>query len=98
MARNPVLMTSLEESYLHPLSQAREPETLRKTLRIYFQTDGNVSSAASALGITRQTVTSRIQTVERCIGVPLVECKAALQAALGLEELGRISLSPDSRS
>jgi hypothetical protein len=97
MARDPVLTTSLEERYLHPLSQAREPETLRKTLRTYFQTDGNGSSAAFALGVSRQTVANRIKMVEECIGMPLAECREALHAALGLEELGRISVPPDSR-
>jgi DNA-binding PucR family transcriptional regulator len=98
MARDPILTTSLEERYLHPLSQAREPEILRETVRIYFQTDGNGTSAASALGVSRQTVANRIQLVEKCIGLPLGECRDVLNAALALEELGRISLSPDSRS
>jgi hypothetical protein len=98
IARDPVFTTSLQESYLHPLSRTREPETLRKTLRMYFQTDGNGSSTASALGVTRQTVANRIRTAEQCIGLPLRECRDALQAALSLEELGRISVPPDSRS
>jgi hypothetical protein len=98
IARDPVLMTSLEERYLHPLSKARDAETLRKTLRTYFKADGNGTSAASALGVSRQTVANRIDTVEKCIGMPLAECRDALHAALGLEELGRISVPPDSRS
>lgn len=94
IARDPVLTTSLEEQYLHPLSKARDAETLRT----YFQAGGNGSSAASALGVSRQTVANRIETVEECIGLPLRECRDALDAALGLEELGRISVPPDSRS
>jgi hypothetical protein len=98
MARDPVLTTSLQERYLHPLSKARDAETLRNTLRIYFQADGNGTSAASTLGVSRQTVANRIETVEECLGMPLRECREALHAALGLEELGRISVPPDSRS
>jgi hypothetical protein len=98
MARDPILPTSLEERYLHPLSQAREPEILRETVRVYFQTDGNGTSTASALGVSRQTVANRIQLVEKCIGLPLGECRDVLSAALALEELGRISHSPDSHS
>jgi hypothetical protein len=98
LANDPVLTTSLEERYLHPLSKARDAGTLRKTLRTYFQADGNGSSTASALGVTRQTVANRIRMAEDCIGLPLRECRDALQAALDLEELGRISVQPDSRS
>jgi hypothetical protein len=96
MGRDPLLTTTLQEKYLHPLAQARDGEALRTTLRAYFQANGNSSSAAHALGVTRQTVANRIQTAEKYIGQSLGECAPALNAALSLEELGRVSSLPDS--
>ncbi|HSS43338.1 MAG TPA: helix-turn-helix domain-containing protein [Solirubrobacterales bacterium] len=92
-----LLTTSLREKYLLPLDNAKVGgEVLRATLRAYFGADRNSSCAAAALGISRQTVTNRIQTAERCIGLPLSECQYALVAALSLEELGCIPPPPNS--
>jgi hypothetical protein len=98
IGRDAVLTRSLQERYLLPLAGARlGGDVLRTTLRTYFRTDKNSSSAAAALGISRQTVANRIQAVEKCIGQPLSECSDALLAALSLEELGRVSNPPASR-
>ena len=97
MRRDTLLTTSLQERYLLPLDGAKiGGDVLRATLRSYFRADRNSSSAAPALGISRQTVANRIQAAERCIGLPLSECHYALAAALSLEELGCITTPPDS--
>jgi hypothetical protein len=97
MGRDPLLTASLREKYLLPLDNAKVGgEVLRTTLRTYLRADRNCSSAAAALGVSRQTVTNRIQTAERWIGLPLSECQHALAAALSLEELGCITTPPDS--
>jgi hypothetical protein len=94
--RDPVLAASLQERYLLPLAGGRDGgEMLRATLRSYFQAGRNSTSAAAALGVSRQTVANRLQTVERCLDQPLDRCADALQAALSLEELGRISVPRD---
>jgi hypothetical protein len=95
--RDTVLTASLQEKYLLPLATERDGgAVLRATLRSYFQADRNSSSAAAALGVSRQTVANRLKTAERCIGQPLGECADALVAALSLEELGRVPDPPDS--
>jgi hypothetical protein len=91
MGRDVVLTTSLQERYLLPLTAERDGgRVLRATLRSYFRAGGNSSSAAAALGVSRQTVANRLQAVERRIGLPLDNCADALSAALTLEELGRL--------
>jgi DNA-binding PucR family transcriptional regulator len=97
MGRDALLTTSLREKYLLPLDNAKVGgDVLRATLRSYFRADRNSSSAAADLGVTRQTVTNRIQVAERCIGLPLSEGHYALAAALSLEELGCITTPPNS--
>jgi hypothetical protein len=96
-ASDPLLTRSLHEKYLLPLAKERGGgEELRATLRAYFRADRNSSSAASALGISRQTVASRIRTAEKRIGLTMSECGQELFAALSLEELGRVPDPPDS--
>ena len=71
---------------------------LRETFRAYFAAEGNARAASSALGVARQTVSNRIDTVEERLQHPLAECADALQVALRLEELGHFPDLPDSRS
>jgi len=97
IGRDPLLAISLQERYLLPLAAERDGgEVLRGTLRSYFKAGGNSSSAAAELGVSRQTVANRLKTAERCLDQPLDQCADALQAALSLEELGRISVPRDS--
>lgn len=85
VARDVVLAKSLHELYLAPLEEERDDgEALQETLRAYFDAGQNVSSAAAALGVSRQTVTSRLRTVERRIHRPLPQCSAELIVALQL--------------
>ena len=83
-----LLVTSLRRLYLEPLAAERDDgQALRDTLRAYFTAEGNVSSAAAALGVKRHTVTNRLRVSEERIGRPLGECAAELDAALRLAEL-----------
>jgi hypothetical protein len=98
IARDPTLTASLREKYLSPLSAGPDGgRVLRATLRAYFKAERNSSAASAALGVTRQTVTSRLRMAEQRIGQSLGDCDTALIVALELEELGRVPNPPHSR-
>jgi hypothetical protein len=79
------LLSFLAKTYLAPLATERDGgEALRRTLRAYLHADRNVSSAAAALGIARQTVASRLQVIETRVGRPLASCGAEFEAILHL--------------
>jgi len=86
--KDDLVVTSLRELYLEPLGRDRDGGiALRSTLDAYFAAGRNVSSAASALGVSRQTVTNRLNTVERYTGRLLRECGTELEVALQLHAL-----------
>jgi len=88
MLRDDLLAASLHELYLVPLERKRaDAEELRRTLAAYFAADRNVSSAAAALGVNRNTVASRLRVVEEAIGRPVASCATGIDAALRLEQL-----------
>ena len=93
-----LLATSLRELYLAPLEaqQRGDGETLRETLRAYIVADRNVSSAAAALGVSRNTVANRLRAVEQRLERPLSACVTELEIALGLEELDVPPTLPNS--
>lgn len=83
-----VLVSSMRQLYLDPLSEAPDGgETLRETIRAYLATGFNVSSTAAALGVDRRTVTRRVRTVEEILGRPFEACAADLEVALRLDGL-----------
>jgi hypothetical protein len=83
-----LLMGSLQERYLAPLSSERDGgEALRATLRAFFSSDRNVSSAAALLGVNRHTVTNRLRLVEERTGRSLASSAAEFEAALRLQDL-----------
>jgi hypothetical protein len=89
---NDVLASSLQRLYLDPLAYERDGGmALRRTLRAYFIADRNVSSTAASLGISRQTVSSRLRTVEERICRSLDTCGSEMDTVLRLEELGHLS-------
>jgi hypothetical protein len=91
LARDDDLLRFLAQIYLQPLDVERERgEVLRSTLDAYFSTGRNVSSAAAALGIARQTVTSRLRAIEDSLGLPLDACATELELAVRLDKLGLI--------
>ena len=82
------LAASLRSLYLEPLEAERDGgATLKETLRAYFRAERNVSSAAGALGVNRNTIASRLRTVEERLGRSLATCGADLEVALDLAEL-----------
>jgi len=86
--RDDVLSSSLSELYLAPLARERDGGVaLRRTLDAYFSAARNVSSAAAALGVSRQTVNSRLRAIEERIGRPLDSCAAELETVLRLRDL-----------
>jgi hypothetical protein len=92
-----LLATSLRESYLVPLMTERDRgETLLDTLRAYFATDRNASSAAAVLKVDRGTVASRLRTIEQLLGRSIGSCAAEFEVALCLEEIGGLSLPWDA--
>jgi hypothetical protein len=89
MLRDDLLAASLQQLYLAPLAAERDGGlALRETLRAYFTAEGNVTSAAAALGVNRHTVSNRLQTIEERLNRPLRSCATELDAALQLEDLG----------
>lgn len=85
MLSDDLLVASLRELYLEPLSQERDGgEVARQTLRAYFAAERNMSSAAAMLGVSRQTVGSRLNAIEKLVGRPLSDCATEMEAALRL--------------
>jgi hypothetical protein len=85
-----LLIGALRERYLAPLADERDGgATLRATLRAFFSSDRNASSAAAMLGVGRHTVTNRLRIVEEKIGRSLGSVGAEIEAALRLDELER---------
>jgi len=83
-----LFLASAVDLYLRPLGLiGKEGELLRETLLAYFNTDGNSSSAAAALGLSRQTIANRLKAAEERLGQPLSECGGPLHAALRLQAL-----------
>ncbi len=94
-----LLATSLRQLYLWPLEAERDGgEAARETLRAYFVAQRNVSSAAAALGVNRNTVGNRLRAIEETIGRPLASCGPELESALRLAELGNLAVSPLDRA
>ena len=83
-----LLIGSLEERYLVPLASERDGGvTLRATLRAFFSSNRNVSSAAALLGVNRHTVANRLRLVEEKVGRSLTSSGAEIEAALRLHDL-----------
>jgi DNA-binding PucR family transcriptional regulator len=86
--RDELLTTSLRTLYMAPLEgDTTNPEALRETLRAYFAADGNVSSTAAALDISRNTVASRLRAVEEKVGPLRTIRSVQFILALQLNEL-----------
>jgi hypothetical protein len=84
--KDEVLVNSLHQLYLDPLTEERDGgEALRATLRAYFSSGKNLTSAAAALKVSRQTVRTRLRTVEEKLGRSLDECTPEVEVALRIE-------------
>jgi hypothetical protein len=87
MVRDEVLTASLREIYLAPLESGRGDGAIdRKTLCAYFAAGRNGEAASSALGVSRQTVSNRLKSIEEKIGRPLLACATDLELALRLAD------------
>lgn len=85
--RDELLAASLRTLYLDPLeADGGNGEVLRGTLRAYLDADRNVSSAAAALGVNRNTVTNRLRAIEMRIGHLRPSVLGSLSIALQLAD------------
>lgn len=88
MMRDDLLVNSLQNLYLEPLSKDSERgKVLCETLRAYLAHDRNISSTASALEVSRQTVNRRLQSIEQHLGASLRLRALDIEAALRLDGL-----------
>jgi hypothetical protein len=86
--RDEVLVQSLHEIYLSPLSVQRDGgAVLGETLRAYFLAGRNAATAAAMLRVDRHTVQRRLRKIEERLGRLLHTCYAELEVALRLQEL-----------
>jgi PucR C-terminal helix-turn-helix domain/GGDEF-like domain len=85
--RDELLTTSLRDLLLTPLERDRDRgKAARETLRAYFEAERNVSSAAAALGVHRDTVAARLRAVEATVGRSLATYAAEFEVALRIEK------------
>lgn len=85
-----LLASSLRQAYLQPLEQNRDGgQAAKDTLRAYFKTGRNVSSAAAELGVDRGTVTNRLRAIEDRLGQSPDTISPELMVALRLDELAQ---------
>ncbi len=88
IVQDEVLATTLRQIYLAPLEEERDAgEMARETLRTYFAANRNVSSAAAALGVSRQAVARRLASIEARLDRSLSAHGFEIEAAIRLEEL-----------
>jgi len=82
-----LLFSALRHAYLDPLEEDRDGGlTAKETLRAYFKTSGNASSAGCLLGVNRITVSNRLAAIERRLGRSIPAVSAELEVALRLDE------------
>ncbi|MFL5897841.1 MAG: PucR family transcriptional regulator [Solirubrobacterales bacterium] len=87
ISRDDVLVKSLHELYVVPLSDGSDAGVaLRQTLLTYLSAGRNITSTSAALGINRQTVRRRLREAEEKLGRSLDECAAELEFALRLKD------------
>jgi len=97
--RDRELASSLVEVHLSPLDGHKDSAVSRETLRAYFAAGCNGATAAAALRVDRHTVERRLNAIETRLCRPLHTCRAELEVALRLEELGApTGLSEDGQS
>lgn len=82
------LLSHLKESYLNPLAMIGDDgHSAKETLRVYFASARNATSAAAALGVSRGAMRGRLAAIEERLGRPLHEIEDSLALALRLENL-----------
>ena len=92
LLRHEMMADVLIKNYLSPLSGQKDGGmVLRETLRAYFAKECNAAKAGVALGVDRHTVGRRLRTIEEALGRLIPTCRAELEVALRLEELGDVT-------
>ncbi len=81
---------SVARTLLAPVLQVREPErtVLLETVRVWLENHGAWDPAARALHVHRHTVKSRVETVERMLGVDLGDFAVRAEIWSALELIG----------
>ena len=98
LLRDELMARVLVENYLSPLdTQKDRGVVLRDTLRAYFSKECNAAKAGVVLQVDRHTVRRRLRTIEEALGRLIPSCRAELEVALRLEELGG-AIGRDSRT
>jgi hypothetical protein len=93
-----LLVASLQQMYIRPLETGRDDgEVARSTLRAYFDSERNVSSAAAILQVSRRTVATRLRSIEERLGRPLSRAWAELEVALRIADLQSTAVTPPDR-
>lgn len=83
-----LLSTSIREAYIAPLKEERDDgKAIFDTLRAFFSTERNMTSAAALLGVSRQTVANRIQFLEDRLGCTLADRGLEIELALRLHDI-----------
>jgi PucR C-terminal helix-turn-helix domain len=86
--RDEVLASTLQETYIRPLTHGPDGgKVLKETLTAYLSAGRQVSSTAATLNVSRQTVNSRLRSVEVKIDRSIQTCAAELETALRLHNL-----------
>jgi hypothetical protein len=92
LLRHELLAGSLVKHYLSPLNSQKDGgAVLRDTLRAYFAKECNAAKAGIALRVDRHTIGRRLHTIEQALGRLIPTCRAELEIALRLEELGDVA-------
>jgi hypothetical protein len=95
MLQDDLLVASLQEMYMAPLGAERDGgETMRATMRAYFDAGRNLSAAAAVLGVSRPTISYRIRVVEERIGRPISAVAADMEVALRFHDLTAVPVEP----
>lgn len=90
--RDPLLTSFFRDQLLGPLASGKDDgATHLRTLRAYFAADRNGVAAAAALGVSRQTINNRLRAIEGRLGRPLPSVAAAIEIALQVDALERLS-------
>jgi hypothetical protein len=88
--RDDLLERLLREEYLKPLEAGKDDGAVfRTTLQAFFAAGLQVTATASALSVSRNTVSSRLRAVEDHLQRPLSSCLVELACAMRLDELVR---------
>lgn len=84
--RDPDLAHFLIDTFVEPLGGGSS--SLGETLLSFLRLNGNASSTAASLGVSRRTVSSRLRVAEERIGGPIEDHAAEIATALRLVGLG----------